>query len=183
MFINPKIAIDQKWITHTDESIDWDKFVQPNAIDFTVDRLFSIKDEPFFIAESFKQMRGGKEIEPEMVHLSNLGVNQPNQEMWIMYPHTVADGMSNFYVNVPEGVACEFIVRSTFNRNGIFITSGLYDSGFTGHIGIAIHNRGDIAYIAPGTRIGQIKFIESDNAGQYSGGWNHTKGSHYSEEK
>lgn len=189
MFINPKIAIENGWISHVDPSVDWSMFVQPNAIDFTLDRLFTIySDEPFFISERFKQMRGGEEVQPEMISLQNYK-NVPklqqygDQQMFIIPEGAVMDGMSNFYVKVPEGVACEFIIRSTLNRNGIFITSGLYDSGFEGHLGFAIHNRSYVAYIAPGTRIGQIKFVESDSAGKYSGGWNHTKGSHYTEEQ
>ena len=35
-------------------------------------------------------------------------------------------------VSIEEGYAGFVITRSTLNRNGVFITSGLYDSGYHG---------------------------------------------------
>ena len=46
--------------------------------------------------------------------------------------------MSDFFVTVPAGLAAFLIVRSTLNRNGIFITSGLYDQGFSNNIGFVM---------------------------------------------
>lgn len=179
MFISPKIAITEGWITKTgyDSYDDWNdaKYVSPNAIDFTLDKLFTIHEHNIFrIDENSKLMRGGDEVTT---------TNDPrfNKDYWNLSPHTSYDGMSDFYVNIPEGVAAMLIVRSTFNRNGIFITSGLYDSGFQGHCGFAIHNNSGAAQVAPNTRIGQIIFVESESTKMYSGGYNHKSGSHYSE--
>ena len=171
MFIKPTVAIDNGWIKgdFTDDN------VQPNAIDFTLDKLFTINEINIFrIDEDNKEMRGGNIVTPELD--ARLG-----KEYWRLNAKTSYDGMSDFYVEVPEGVAALLIVRSTFNRNGIFITSGLYDSGFKGHCGFAIHNNSGTAYIAPNTRIGQIIFVDSESAKMYDGGWNHEDGSHYSE--
>ena len=173
MFINPTVAINEGWITGniTDDNI------QPNAIDFTLDRLFTIWEENIFrIDEDSKDMRGGVEV-----HANEDPRYQKNY--WRLSPHTSYDGMSNFFVKVPEGVACMMIIRSTFNRNGIFITSGLYDSGYEGHVGFAVHNNSGIALVAPGTRIGQLIFVESDHAKLYAGGYNHEEGTHHSEAK
>jgi len=171
MFINPKIAIEEKWITGEFS----DKSVQPNAIDFTLDKLFTINhEEAFIISEDSKSMRGGEEIEAHY--------DEENfYEWWPIDIGVSYDGMSDLYVKLPEGVACTLIIRSTFNRNGIFLTSGLYDSGFEGHIGFAIHNMSGPASIAKGTRIGQIMFVQSDSAGMYAGGWNHGNDTHYSQ--
>ena len=171
MFIKPTVAIDNGWI----KGDFTDKNVQPNAIDFTLDKLFTIAENNIFrIDEESKEMRGGDPVEAE--HDIRL-----EKDYWRLSDHTSYDGMSDFYVDVPEGVAALLIVRSTFNRNGIFITSGLYDSGFKGHCGFAIHNNSGPAYIAPHTRIGQIIFVDSESAKMYDGGWNHENGSHYSE--
>lgn len=173
MFINPNTAIENGWITGI---TDPEKQIQPNAIDFTLDKLYSISDNLFVISEEGgKQMRGGSEMAPVPDRAS--GIN-----FWTLQAGRVYDGMSNISVDLPEGVAAMLIVRSTFNRNGIFLTSGLYDSGYKGHIGFAIHNRSDIARVGVGTRIGQIKFVASDSAGMYAGGYNHEAGSHWSEE-
>lgn len=179
MIFSPKTAIQQKWITHADENFDWEKYTQPNAIDFTLDRAFTVDaDKEFIISETSKSMRGGVEL------FANTFLPDHQQAFFTIFPREVIDGVSNFYVNIPEGVAALFIIRSTLNRNGLFITSGLYDSGFKGHIGYAIHNdHSAAAHIAPGTRVGQIMFVESQNAGVYTGQWNHDMGTHYTEKK
>ena len=169
MYINPRTAIQQGWITGI---TDLKKQVQPNAIDFTLDKLFSINyQNTFIISEEGKQMRGGDERIAVPDRASG-------EEFWLLSGSTVYDGMSNIIVDLPEGVACELIIRSTLNRNGLFLTSGLYDSGFKGHIGFAIHNRSGDAKIGVGTRVGQIKFVASDSAGVYAGGYNHKEGSY-----
>jgi deoxycytidine triphosphate deaminase len=141
MFINPKIAIEKGWIKGNIE----DKHIQPNAIDFTIDKLFTIDDMPFVISEQGKNMRGGSELSPNE--------RWEDRDYWILEERRSYDAMSNFYVELPEGIAALLIVRSTFNRNGLFVTSG-------------------------GTRVGQIIFVESENALMYAGGYNHAQGTH-----
>ena len=181
MFINPKIAITEGWITHPELSTydDWltNKFVSPNAIDFTLDRLFTINHHNgFHISEQGKKMRGGQEIEPVIDRRENI-------PYWRIEGDSVYDGLSSMYVNIPDGVAAWIITRSTFSRNGIFIQSGLWDSKFSGNLGMAIHNRSGYAYVSPGTRIGQVIFVQSDNELQYAGGYNHEAGTHWTESK
>ena len=183
MFISPKVAIEEGWITHPNCSTyqDWEdnNFVSPNAIDFPLNRLFSInQSNTFLVSENRKLLRGGEEILPT----TKCEDGSPYL-FWKLNPNTVYDGVSDMYVNIPSGIAAQIIIRSTFSRNGLFITSGLWDSGFKGSIGMAIHNRSGEAFIAPGTRIGQIIFIESQNALMYAGGWNHEKGTHWSEKQ
>lgn len=170
MFISPNIAIDNQWIKFPDWMSDQQKqkCIQPNAIDFTVDRLFTIDDQKTFrIDEDNKTMRGGEELFPV-------------QQYWILHTESY-DAMSDFYIEVPDGVAAYMIVRSTFNRNGLFITSGLYDSGFCGNVGFVIHNNSGTAHIKPRTRIGQLIFVDSDSVGSYAGGYNAQQGFHWTE--
>jgi deoxycytidine triphosphate deaminase len=77
------------------------------------------------------------------------------------------------------------VVRSTLNRNGLFITSGLYDSFFKGNAGFCLHNRSPgVARIAPHTRVGQIMFVKSEFSGvQYSGTYNTKQGQHWADTK
>ena len=172
MFINPNTAVENGWITGIEKP---EKQIQPNAIDFTLDKVYNINHQMFVISEEGKKMRGGSVLQPVIDRASGI-------DFWTLHAGQVYDGMSNIAVDLPEGVAAMLIIRSTFNRNGIFLTSGLYDSGFKGHIGFAIHNRSDIAKVGVGTRIGQIKFVASDSAGMYAGGYNHETGSHWTEE-
>lgn len=179
MFISPRTAIENGWITHPDCKSYDDfvnrKFVSPNAIDFTLDKLYSITKKPFIISEEGKEMRGSIPLSP-VEHSDGV-------KYFKLSPGTVYDAMSDFYIEVPENVACSFIVRSTFNRNGVFVTSGLYDSGFKGNLGFAMHNRGGLTLIAPGTRVAQIVFHKSESEGIYEGGYNHEKGTHWTESK
>lgn len=172
MFISPEVALKEGWITGI---VDEEKQIQPNAIDFTLDRLFTIHDSnTFAISEDGKYMRGGKEYDAITDRRSGkLFFNLDSRRTY--------DAMSDVYVTLPEGVAAMLIIRSTFNRNGIFLTSGLYDSGFKGHLGFAIHNQSGPAKIAKGTRIGQVIFVHSENATMYAGGWNHEQGTHYTD--
>jgi len=61
----------------------------------------------------------------------------------------------------------------------MFLTSGLYDTGFEGHIGCAIHNVIGTAHIEKGIRFGQVEFHSADSYGTYEGGYNHTDGTHW----
>ena len=119
-------------------------------------------------------MRGGHEIAAEFSGRFNINV-------WVLQPHTSYDAMSSFYMDIPEGVAVDIIIRSTFNRNGVFITSGLYDTGYLGNMGFVIHNNSGYVFLAPNTRIGQIRFWESDSEGKYAGGYNTANGAHWNE--
>lgn len=177
MFINPKEVIKNGWLKfpewmNADQNA---KCIQPNAIDFTLDRLFTINHmEMFQLSETSKKMRGGTEVEAKLkgVDLS-----------WLLGTDEAYDCLSDFYVDIPEQVCAILYPRSTLVRNGLFWTTGIYDSGFKGHIGGVLHNRSGLASIAKGTRIGQIAFVRSDSAGAYAGGWNHSIGTHYAEVK
>lgn len=172
MFINPRIAIQEGWVTGI---ADEETQVQPNAIDFTLDKIFVIEERnDFVISEAGKKMRGGAQ-------LGTVPDRRTGANFWHLMSRTSYDGMSNVFVRVPENVVVELIIRSTFNRNGIFLTSGLYDSGFEGNIGFVLHNMSGGAVIGEGTRVGQVKFIEAQSADMYKGGYNTAVGQHWSE--
>lgn len=180
MFINPQDAINNGWITG---DIQEDN-IQPNGIDFTLDHLSTISGEPCAIVDyqdpgqkSLKIMRSTLEQEPKWIQ-------EYQQYAWCLFPNKTYDGMSDLYLDLPEDVSAFIITRSTLNRNQIFITSGLWDSGFQGHIGFAIHNSGQEggeAFIGKGTRVGQIVFVESSCTDMYDGDWSHGQGTHWAE--
>lgn len=178
MLISPKDAIQQGWITLPNYTSfqQWEaaQFVSPNAIDFTADRVFEIDaTTPFILRTDSKIMRESQEVSPSLIPADPTAFKG-----WTLYGG-VYDIVSNLYVKVPDGVACMLIVRSTLNRNGLFITSGLYDSGFEGNIGFALHNRGGETIIEKGARVGQIMFVESDSVGKYAGQYNTQDGQHW----
>ena len=70
MFINPKTAISEGWITGI---VDPEKQIQPNAIDFAVDQVFSVATaNAFVISEAGKVMRGGAPYAPVLDRASGM---------------------------------------------------------------------------------------------------------------
>ena len=175
MFINPQTAIDNGWIRGI---VDAEKQVQPNAIDFDINKLYKVVDEssPFFLDHDKKQHQQYAEQCP--VDVAGPTGTKP---YFVIPAHTALDFASSVYVELPLEVCALLIVRSTLNRNHVFITSGLYDSGFCGTVAGMIHNRSNNpAYITPGSMIGQIMFLKSENAGiLYAGGYNTKAGEHW----
>lgn len=163
MFINPKIAIEQGWVQGI---VDQDKQVQPNAIDITLDKLKVLSTDVARVSEIDKSMRTLLDV-------------KPSPGGWGLVHGHVYDGTSTMYCDLPDGVAAILYTRSTLARNGVFLVSGLYDSGYKGHIGFTIYPIGGSITIQPGTRVGQIAFVSADSAKLYAGGWNHTEGTHY----
>lgn len=183
MFISPQTAIAEGWIKRTDGTEIAAEYIQPNAIDFTIDRVFdsSMSTIPFKAVDSIVDgaLKTIKQF-PEFEELFTAEDSDPKFDrvpMWNLSPGSY-DFLSDFYVEVPEGIAALLIVRSTFNRAGVFVTSGLYDSGFKGNIGAALHNNGNTnAYVGKGVRVGQIIFVKSESVGTYLGGYNIEAGS------
>ena len=168
MFINPKVAIDKGWVTGIANP---DTQIQPNALDFPLDKLHHVRSEStFVISEEGKEMRGTTIYEPIVWR------RDPTLEYWMLNAGRLYDGLSDMFVSLPDGVAALLFTRSTFERNGVYIRSGLYDSGFEGHIGFTVHNLFGSTKVFTGTRIGQIAFVHSENAMMYAGGYNHEAG-------
>jgi deoxycytidine triphosphate deaminase len=132
--------------------------VQPNAVDIKIDKLFEMNsDNTFVIDETSKTHRGATEIQPDA---DGYFVLQPGKSY-----EFVAEGT----VSIGEDEAGFVITRSTLNRNGVFITSGLYDSGYRGVMAGVIHNVGGVSKIAKGARIGQFLLWKAEAVSTYDG--------------
>lgn len=176
MFINPKTAIKEGWITWNETAIpDIEKYIQPNAIDFDCSRVFALnQNDVAYLSETQKKVRGSAPM--DLIVDPTIGL------CWALEQGHCYDFVSNFHCKLPQGVAAELIIRSTLNRSGVFLTSGLYDSGFQGDVCGMLRVHGGAFNLAPNTRIGQIKFIRSEDSGiLYSGGYSHKQGTHWSE--
>jgi len=133
-----------------------DKDVQPNATDLRIQKIFRIRPNLFTIDESQKIHRGSDEI-----------IADPDG-YWNLKPGTYEVLMDNT-IKVAEGEDGFVITRSTLNRNGVFITSGLYDSGYNGVMAAAIHITCGDMKIQKGTRIGQYLCFKAETLHQYNG--------------
>lgn len=135
---------------------------QPNAVDIRLDRVWGFDaGERFEISEQLK----AHALRTELL---------PDEKGWfVLLPGTYEILFSN-RIKVAEGEAGWVITRSTLNRNGVFITSGLYDSGYgqdtedgapmAGALHVSIPTR-----IKKGTRIGQYLIVKAETDGLYDG--------------
>ena len=128
---------------------------QPNAVDLRVDKIFRLHDKEFEISDKEKKHRGSWEVEHQ-------------NGFFYLEPGTYQIIMENI-VDIPEGYAGWVITRSTLNRNGLFITSGLYDSGYNGVMAGALHVEGGPAKIQKGTRVAQFLMFEAETLSMYDG--------------
>ena len=132
---------------------------QPNAVDLRVKKIFEInKKSPFIISEEDKTHRGSTEV-------------QPDEEGWFNLERGTYEIVMENIVSVEEGYAGFVITRSTLNRNGLFITSGLYDSGYHGVMAGCLHVRVGPAKIKKGTRVGQFILFEAETLSMYDGSY------------
>jgi len=145
---------------------------QPNAVDLRLDKVFKIIPTVFEISDEHKKLRETQEIFPDEEGYFNLDIGS----------YEVV--MSNV-ISVGEGEAGWVITRSTLNRSDIFITSGLYDSGYgidakTGKIvgGVmagCLHVGTGPARIKKGTRVAQYLNFNAESLSMYDGSYGNHK--------
>lgn len=137
-----------------------DEQIQPNAIDLKLDRIWRMHGM-FSINEDTKLHR----IKTELVPIYNKITDK--------YEYMLEPGSYEITfegeVSIGPDEAGYVITRSTLNRNGLFITSGLYDSGYKGSMAACLHVNGGTAFISKGTRIAQFLLWKSQAISSYDG--------------
>lgn len=136
--------------------------VQPNAVDLRLGKVFKLSQSTFMIDEKEKKHRGSYEVQPD----ANGYYNLPEGHYEVI--------MENM-ITVGEGEAGWVITRSTLNRNGVFLTSGLYDSGYDGVMAGVMHVSVGPMRIQRGTRIGQYLSFNAEALHKYDGSYGKNK--------
>lgn len=137
---------------------------QPNAVDLRLDKVFRILPTPFLLSNEQKVHRGTEPVLPD------------KDGYFLLIPGQYEVVMENT-IDVGPGEAGWVITRSTLNRNGIFLTSGLYDTGYNGVMAACMHVGTSSASIKQGTRIGQYLSFDAEALSKYSGSYG-TKSDH-----
>lgn len=133
--------------------------IQPNAVDLRLDKVFKIHNSLFELdAKNNKVHRGSTFIEPD------------ENGFWNLEPGSYEVIMENI-ITVGEDEAGWVITRSTLNRNGCFITSGLYDSGYNGVMAGVLHVTCGPIKIQKGSRVGQYLSFKAESLKQYNGSY------------
>ena len=136
-----------------------DDSLQPNAFDFRISRVFRFKTDLFELRkDDSKTHRKQEEILPD------------GNGFWAL---TSGDYnvLTDIECKISEGEAGFVIQRSSLNRNGIFLTSGLYDSGFNNTLGCVMHVNG-VFKVQRGSRIGQFILTKAETLKLYNGSYN-----------
>lgn len=147
---------------------------QPNALDLRLGKVFKINSSKVFeISEDHKTHRGTEyEVRPDF------------KGYFFLAPGEYEVVMENM-ISVAQGEAGWVITRSTLNRNGVFLTSGLYDSGYGidaatgervgGVMAAVMHVTCGPARIKKGTRIGQFLLFDAETLHMYDGSYGNHK--------
>ena len=121
-------------------------------------KVFRINSRIFTLSEEEKTHRGSIEISPD------------GDGWYYLLPGHYEVVMENI-INVGNAEAGWVITRSTLNRNGVFLTSGLYDTGYHGAMAAAMHVTVGPFHVKQGTRIGQYLSFDAESLTQYSGSY------------
>jgi len=132
--------------------------IQPNAVDLRLKKLFKIRSSTFTIDEDTKIHRGVYEAK-----LDGQG--------YYTVPEGVYEVTMMNEIEVGDNEAGWVITRSTLNRNGVFLTSGLYDTGYNGVMAAVLHVTCGTFRVKPGTRIGQYLCFDSEALSKYNGSY------------
>lgn len=132
--------------------------VQPNAVDLRLGKVFFIRPATFVIDEQQKTHRGSVEL-------------TPGQDGYYTLQEGHYEVVMENTIEVGEKEAGWVITRSTLNRNGVFLTSGLYDTGYHGVMAGVMHVTCGPMKIRPGTRIGQYLSFDAESLSKYDGSY------------
>ena len=132
--------------------------IQPNAVDLRLGKVFKILSTEFVISNKDKKHRGSHRVQAS------------EDGYYHLHPGTYEVIMEN-EIDVGEGEAGWVITRSSLNRNGVFLTSGLYDSGYSGVMAGVMHVKEGMMKIKPGTRIGQYLSFKAQTLKMYEGSY------------
>lgn len=136
--------------------------VQPNAVDLRLGKVFKMSSSTFRIDEKEKVHRGAFEMRPDNEGYYNLA--EGHYEVIMENMITVGDNEAGWV-----------ITRSTLNRNGVFLTSGLYDTGYDGVMAGVMHVTCGPMRIQRGTRIGQYLSFNAEALHHYNGSYGKNK--------
>lgn len=142
--------------------------IQPNGVDFRIDRIFELAEEPFVISDDSKTHRQSKEITPDDDGFFRL---QPGRQYDIISNLSIDLAGATSYMSLIQG-------RSTFTRNGFILASGVYDTGFRGTIGTVLHTPMSFKLhkIERGVALGQVVTFHAETITSYNGQYQDTTG-------
>lgn len=136
--------------------------VQPNAVDLRLSKVYKVLNTEFRISNDEKKHREVFEINEDSDGYFYLPVGYYNIE----YENRI---------KVSDQEAGFVITRSTLVRNGVYLTTGLYDSGYEGKMVSGLHVTCGDMFIQKGTRVGQYLCFDAESLHLYDGDYQEKK--------
>jgi len=158
MLLHPKSEFTNSKITELQEEDS-----QPNAVDIRLDEVKRIDSSVFSLDED-----GGK------THRILTDMPVQDDGYFVLPPGSYQVQMKN-QITVGENESGVVISRSTLIRNGVYLVSGLYDTGYEGPMVALLVVTAGAAKIQKGARVGQYLILESEGIGTYMGSYGNVK--------
>lgn len=166
MIFSPEEAYKNGWIDFVDPAN-----IQQNGIDLRIKKVFAIETVTNnLIVPSMKSAPMHIELNPRNYHIPEVP-DFPFKEYWRIHGNAVSIETYE-YVRLPAHVCAVIYTRSTPNRSHAFAVSGLYDSGFAGHVCFSFYPQTpDMEFLLGkgDSSLAQIVFIKADSASMYDG--------------
>ena len=138
------------------------KQIQPNAVDLTIDKVWLLENGVFMLSGSTKQALPRRTINPIKRQTDGIEVFRLKGGTYVVeFDQKVEMGANE------AGIV---VSRSTLMRNGVWLESALYDSGYKGHMHAGLKVAQGIEFIFPRhERIAQFLCFEAEALSQYNG--------------
>lgn len=139
-----------------------EKQVQPNAVDLTIDKVWLLEKGVFMLDGDSKHSLPRRAVHPIVRQTDgNEFFRLKNGTYLVVFEQTVKMGPAE------AGIV---VGRSTLMRNGVWLESALYDSGYRGHMHAGLTVATGIEFIFPRhERIAQFLCFEAEALRQYDG--------------
>lgn len=136
--------------------------IQPNGVDIRVDELYYL-----YTATSHAVL-----TDVVRQHASRNTVIWRESPLYgkctVLEANKVYEFETKLTVKIPDNYIGIIHQRSTLSRNGVLITSGIWDSGYEGFLAGQIHTPVELV-LGHNVRIAQFILIPATSVGQYSG--------------
>lgn len=140
--------------------------IQPNAVDLRVEKILITSPQTFILSEDKRIHRGSKELPTR---------NFQNEDGWWGLNPGYYEVVFQNEIKVGKNEAGFVISRSSLIRNGVYLLSGLYDSGYEGNMVAGLHVTTGTFYVKKGTRLGQYLLFDAEMVRMYNGAYGFVK--------
>lgn len=153
--INPKVVLD-KYLKGAPEHL-----IAQNGIDLPMAKLYRLDHT------TTGQVNGKVRKFPKRLEMI------PIDGEYILYPGFY-EFTTDIEVSIPTQAAGLIIPRSSLLRNGIFVTSGVWDSGFSGKLSGFLNNTTCLVALGVHERVGQFLMFSAEAHQLYNGFYQNT---------